>query len=293
MDLKQLQTFLVLSEIKNFTKTAQYLHYAQSSVTTQIQQLEKELNVKLFERINKSVSLTAAGYELIPYANKIINLSNEIQIRFSSNYQGRIILGASESICIYKLPEIIKTFQLAYPNIELYLEVLDSADVTPLLEDNIIDIAFILDAPIYNSNIKTCLKQEENICVCTLPDHPLVQRQVVTINDFAQQRFIFTGKDCCYRKKFENELLEANIKPNIALETGSLQIIKQTVLSGLGICILPQLAVQKELDEGKLVKLNYQTNYGISSQLIYHKDKWISQDLNNLIQMIKKFGYKE
>ena len=78
MDLKHLQTFLTLSEIKNFTKTAEYLHYAQSNVTTQIQQLEAELNVRLFERIGKNVSLTSAGLELIPYAQKMLNLSKDI-----------------------------------------------------------------------------------------------------------------------------------------------------------------------------------------------------------------------
>lgn len=74
MELKHLKTFLTLSKIKNFTKTAEHLNYAQSNITTQIQQLETELDVRLFERIGKSVTLTREGEKLIPYAKKMILL---------------------------------------------------------------------------------------------------------------------------------------------------------------------------------------------------------------------------
>lgn len=288
MNLKHLQTFLTLSEIKNFTKTADYLHYAQSNVTTQIQQLEEELNVKLFERIGKSVTLTSEGEDLIPYANKILALTKDIRLKLTGQNTGRISIGASESICIYRLPEIIKSFQIAYPAVELYLHVLDSDDFTPYLDNNMIDLAFILDTKISAPDIRTALQINEAIGLFSIPGHPLAQKPLVSVRDFADQRLILTGKDCCYRKKFESELFHEGITPKIVLETGSLHVIKQTVLSGLGICLLPQLAVQKELDHGTLVKINYLTNYNISSQLIFHKDKWISQNLNNLITFIQQ-----
>ncbi len=288
MDLKHLQTFLTLSEIKNFTKTAEYLHYAQSNVTTQIQQLEAELNVRLFERIGKNVSLTSAGLELIPHAQKMLNLSEDIIVKFSDQNSGRISIGASESICIYRLPSIIKSFQMEHPTVELYLNVLDTSDFAPFLANNTIDIAFALDIPISNPNIRIALQIDEPICAFSTPDHPLATKEKVTIHDFSNQRVILTGKECCYRKMFERDLLDAAVVPKIVLETSSIQVIKQTVLSGLGICVLPQLAVQKELDNKELVRINYETNYNIVSQLIYHKDKWISQNLKDFINTAKK-----
>lgn len=99
MELKHLNTFLALSKIKNFTKTAEYLNYAQSSVTAQIQQLEKYLNVRLFERIGKSVVLTLEGENLIPYATKMLSLSSDIEKMYAnSDNLGRIVIGASDSI---------------------------------------------------------------------------------------------------------------------------------------------------------------------------------------------------
>ena len=293
MELKHLQTFLTLSEIKNFTKTAEQLHYAQSNITSQIQQLEKELNVRLFERIGKSVALTSAGQELVPYAKKMLNLSKDIEMKFSNKSSGRLTIGASESICIYRLPAIIKTFRQLHPSIEIYLKVLDTPDFISLLGDNSIDIAFTLDIPIQNPNIITTLKIEEPVHMWALPSHPLINKKHVSIHDLQDLPLILTSKSCCYRKQFERELNEASITPKILLETGSLQVIKQTVLSGLGACILPQLAVQKELSHNELVQINCPVHFNIVSQLIYHKDKWLSDALKDFIEISKEITKKD
>lgn len=287
MDLKHLHTFLTLCKLQNFTKTAAHLHYAQSNVTAQIQQLEKELNVRLFDRLGKRVSLTPSGKELIPYAQKLLHLSEDIKIRFSGKNSGRITIGASESVCIYKLPKIIKDFQTAHPEIELYLQVLDGSDFTALLADNTIDIAITLDTPVKSPSTETVLQIDETIGVFSTPEHTLAQKQLVSLHDIAEHRLLLTSKDCCYRKMFEADLSEASLQPQIALETSSLQVIKQAALSGLGVCVLPRLAVQKELDRRELIQINYVTNYKIVYQVYYHKDKWLSPDLNEFISIVK------
>ena len=289
MELKHLNTFLVLSKIKNFTKTAEYLNYAQSSVTTQIQQLEKELNVHLFERIGKSVALTLEGEKLIPYAIKMISLSSDIEKMYSnSDNSGRIVIGASESISIYRLPEIIKAYKKNHSDVDLYLMLLDSSDFIPLLADNTIDIAFSMDHPITDKSTTSLLNIDESICVLSTPEHSLALKKTICIQDFANAPIILTGHGCCYRNMFERDLSMFNISPKVVLETGSIHVIKQTALSGLGLCVLPELAVQKELKDGSLVKLAYNTNYNIVSQLICHKDKWISPNLSDFISVVKQ-----
>lgn len=291
MELKHLNTFLALSKIKNFTKTAEYLNYAQSSVTTQMQQLEKDLNVRLFERIGKSVVLTLEGENLIPYATKMLSLSSDIEKMYAnSDNIGRIVIGASESISIYKLPEIIKVYKKKHPDVDLFLMLLDSSDFIPLLADNTIDIAFTMDHPITDKSTTSLLNISESICVLSSPEHPLALKETVSIQDFANTPMILTGHGCCYRTMFERDLSVFNISPKIVLETGSIQVIKQTALSGLGLCILPELAVQNELKIGSLVKLPYDTNYNIVSQLICHKDKWISPNLSDFIAVVKQMS---
>lgn len=287
MDLRHLRTFIALSEFKNFTKTAEHLNYAQSYVTTQIQQLEEELNVRLFERIGKNISLTPDGTTLIPYAQKIITTSQEIPLLFANQEKGRIAVGATESICIYKLPPILTSFQKKFPNVELYINVLDTTDFSTLLANNSIDIAFLLGTPVCNSSFITELQIDEAIGAFSKPDHLLAQKSKVSITDFADVPLILTSKQCCYRKKFDKDLSEAGIPPKIVLETSSVQVIKQAALSGLGVCVLPVLAVREEINNGKLVMINYDMKYGIMTQLIYHKDKWISKCLKDFVDMTK------
>lgn len=288
MNLKHLNTFLVLSKIKNFTKTAEYLHYAQSNVTTQIKQLEEELNVKLFERIGKNVIITAEGERLIPYAGKMLALSSEIKDIYTAPLnQKRIVIGASESLSIYKLPNILKEYRKKYPDVEIFLKLLYTSNIIPLLTDNTIDIAFILEVPINTESTITAFIKDEPICVLAAEEHGITAKEDVAIYDFKDIPMILTNKDCCFCKCFRNSLANASIVPKIILETSSIQVIKENTLSGLGLCLLPEFTVKKELDNNSIKHISYETNYNVSAQLIYHKDKWVSPHLLDFISTVQ------
>ena len=108
MNFKHLQTFYTLSKEKNFTKTAALLGCAQSNVTTQIRLLESELGVLLFERIGRHISLTPEGERLLPYAKKMLSLSEEISSLY--HHPGRLTIGVTESIAVYLSGDILKEF---------------------------------------------------------------------------------------------------------------------------------------------------------------------------------------
>lgn len=95
---------------------------------------------------------------------------------------------------------------------------------------------------------------------------------------------------CSYRATLENILNSCNIKPNVAIETGSVQAIKQFTMSGLGITLLPKVAVDDEINSGKLVPLNWEgPDFGIISQVLYHKNKWISPALKEFLNLSRSF----
>lgn len=289
MDIKQLKTFLVLSKLKNYTKTAAELDYAQSSISAQIQQLEQELNTKLFDRIGKNIYLTASGKMLIPYANEILSLSANAKerINFDSSSRGQIVIGASESLCIFLLPKIIKAFMNLHPNIELKIKLTDNEQVIRQLTNNEFDIAFTIGNPIAHSSITNLHKRAEKILILSDTTHPLTSKKRLEIHDFANQTFILTGAGCNYRAAFEHDMHSNGVPYKIALETGSVQTIKEMAVSGLGICVLPQMAVQKELEANLLCALPYSNNYSIYSQIFCHNSKWISRYLSDLIKMIQ------
>ncbi len=120
------------------------------------------------------------------------------------------------------------------------------------------------------------------------PGNPLINK--VFLKDIENESLILTETGCSYRAAFERILKDSGIKPNITLETGSVQAIKQFTMSGLGITVLPQVAVKSEVNAKKLIPLNWAgSELNIISQVIYHKDKWISPALREFIALSNKF----
>ncbi|MDD7794458.1 LysR family transcriptional regulator [Clostridium sp. 'White wine YQ'] len=291
MDLKQLNSFVTICKLQSFTGAADELGYAQSTITTQIKLLENELEVKLFERIGKNISLTYQGKKLLPYAKQMLKMSAEIKdvITNDSVPSGVLTIGAAESLCVLRLPEILKEYRSLYPQVEISLKFGSCSEFRHFLRDNIIDVAFSLGTKIDGSDFVTEIVSNEEMLLLTAPGHKLINKEVVYPKDIENEQLILTEVGCSYRAVFENMLGSYNIKPNLILETGSVQAIKQFTMSGLGISLLPRVAVEEELAQGRLVKLNWAINdFGIVSQVIYHKDKWISPALKAFLELSKE-----
>jgi len=147
MELKQLQTFKTLAEKLNFTRTAQLLNYAQSSITAQIQGLEIELGVPLFERLGKRVLLTAAGERLLPYANEILRLADEVQVTVPGDEipNGTLTIGAIESLTTYRLSPILGEYRRRFPQVELVFRTGICVDLRKEVLNGRLDLAFTLE----------------------------------------------------------------------------------------------------------------------------------------------------
>ncbi|URZ02753.1 LysR family transcriptional regulator [Clostridium felsineum] len=291
MDFKQLNTFITIGKYQSFTEAASVLNYAQSTVTTQIKILEEELQVKLFERIGKKVTLTYEGKKLLPYAKQMIKLSHEIKnvVIDDEKPSGTLTIGAAESLCVLRLPFILKEYRRLYPDVEVSLKFGSCADFRHFLKDNIIDVAFSLGTKIDSNEFISEIEFDEPMVLLAYPGHPLIEKDIVYPEDIAEESLILTEMGCSYRAVFENILSSYNIKPKLVLETGSVQAIKQFTMSGLGITLLPRVAVEEEIKDGKLVPLKWGgPSFGIISQVLYHKDKWISPALNAFLRLSKK-----
>jgi DNA-binding transcriptional LysR family regulator len=292
MDFKQLNAFLTISKLQSFTKAADALGYAQSSITTQIKLLENELEVKLFERIGKNVTLTHEGKKLLPYAKQMLKLSSDIKNTVFSKEtpSGTLTIGAAESLCVLRLPEILREYKKLYPEVEVSLKFGSCSDFRYFLTDNIIDVAFSLGIKIDSDEFVSEIEIPEPMLLLAYPGHPLINKKSVLPKDIEGEPLILTEMGCSYRAALENILSSCNIKPNVGLETGSVQAIKQFTMSRLGITLLPKVAVEDEINSGKLIPLNWAgPDFEIISQVLYHKDKWISPALREFLNLSKNF----
>ncbi|WP_199617020.1 LysR family transcriptional regulator [Paenibacillus alkalitolerans] len=292
MELKQLKTFRAVAAELSFTRAAEVLSYAQSSVTAQIQDLEQQLGVPLFDRLGKRVTLTEAGKRLLYYSEKMLQLEAEARSVVPGNDEpsGTLRIGAPESLFTYRLPPILREFRTRCPKVELdFQRGQVCSELRRAVMQGSLDVALLLDEPFQSDtlNIEHLLK--ERLCVIAEPNHPLTELETVFSDDLAGEVLILTETGCSYRLLFEQQLHAAEVRPGVKLEFTSVEAIKQNVMAGIGIAVLPEMAVRTEIESGRMAALRWAGDeLSVVTQLAWHKDKWISPALRIFMEITNR-----
>jgi len=289
MDTRYLQTFREVAKCQSFTKAAEALGYAQSSVTTQIQNIEAEFGVTLFERWGRKIRLTHAGETLLVYVEQLLSLMDEAKGRLSEQAQlsGTLTIGTVESLAAFFLPPFLQIFQKEHPRMKLMLHPGVCHDLRQGTRDGSYDFAVVLDRLQDHQDLISLNLGEEKLVVIAPPDHRLAAKDKVEAPDFAGENWIFTEAGCSYRTMMERVLREAGTPVASSLEFGSLEAIKQCVSYGLGIALLPLIAVKEEVSKGRLAILPFtHPEVRVYRQLVYHKKRWITQAQGRLIHLL-------
>ncbi|HEX6820389.1 MAG TPA: LysR family transcriptional regulator [Ktedonobacterales bacterium] len=289
MDLRQLTTFTAVANERSFTRAALSLNYAQSSVTAQIQALEDELGVPLFDRLGRRVALTEAGRRLQDYAARMLALADETRaaVTESAEPTGTIVIGVVESLCTYRLPTLLRAYRQRYPQVRLLLHTLPLTDPWRGLLDGTMDAGLSLGETQSVPGVIEESLPNEPLVVIAAPEHRLVGAKRVDPLDLENEPVLLTEGACGYRGLFESALSRAGVHPTATLEFGSVEAIKQCVMAGLGIAVLPEMAVHEEIAQGRLVALRWSDpDFAVSSHFVWHKDKWKSPALRAFRDMV-------
>ncbi len=291
MTITQLATFLKIVETNSFSGAANSLGYAQSTVTTQIKQLEDELGCVLFERLGKTISVSAQGERLISYAEKMLQLERDIRLDVTDedNPSGVLKLGVSESLCISRFPRILMEYNSKNPRTEIRIRFVTHEIIPELLQKGELDLVYTLNPVIEDERVESLHKKRETLGFYAAPDHPMAGK-TISEEDLHKAPLLLTGHDCSFRHMLIRDLEKKGISPNIVLETSSKEILKQFAAGGYGIAFIPDMTAQTEVREGKLRRLDWKgTDFPVYSQVLIHKDKHRNRAINGLVDMIR--GY--
>lgn len=290
MDLRQLTIFREVAKQLNFTKAAISLNYVQSNVTAQIHALEEELGVPLFDRLGKQVVLTDAGQQLLDYAERLLALAAEAQTAISTGKvpQGTLKIGSSETLCVHRLPALLRAYRNAYPRVHLIFRPSPVAELRRLVREGSIDVAFMFDEKERLESPGDELLTYEPVWLLAAPDHPLAALESVVPADLAGADLLLTETGCCYRALFERVLSRAGVYPDTLMEFSNQEAVRQCVMTGLGMTVMPALAVRSEVEQGRLCQLPWNgPDLTIATRLIWHKDKWLSPALDAFLRMAR------
>ncbi|WP_025690890.1 LysR family transcriptional regulator [Paenibacillus zanthoxyli] len=291
MESRHLFTFLVVVEAGSFTRAAQKLDYAQSSITAQIQTLESELGQPLFDRIGKKITLTDAGRRLLPYAQEIskMHAMAENALRSQSGIGGSLKIGAPESLAAFRLPGIIREFRGRFPQVEMILKPGYCWELQEMIRSGELDLAFLLQPERDDKDLYIETLVHEEMALVAPVNHRLAHRSTVQPSDLKEETILHTETGCSYRLLFEQHLNAHGVYPDPKLEFWSIEAIKQCVMAGLGISFLPLVTVQKELAEGTMARLNWDDeSQRVATQVAYHRKKWKSPALDAFMETVRQ-----
>ncbi|MGI6009945.1 MAG: LysR family transcriptional regulator [Ruminococcus sp.] len=290
MDIKNLITFIHVAELNSFTKAGEVLGFSQSTVSFQIKQLETELNAQLFERINHTVLLTEKGREVLNYAHQINKLTQELKdnIQNRKNIAGHARIAMADSLCGLMLQEFTG-FREEYPGIMLNIITAGTEEMFRLLNHNEADLILTLDNHIYNAEYVIAEEEKVGLHFVAGPLCPLVGQPSVSVFQLLSQPFILTEKRMSYRRLLDEKLAEMSLEIQPVLEIGRTDLICSLVEQNIGVAFLPDYETDRRVKEGKLFRLPVNSfEIEVWKQLLYHRDKWVSPQMESLLQYCKR-----
>ncbi len=280
MELKYLLTFKTIVEEGSFTAAAEKLHYTQSTITFQIDQLERELSIKLFEKVGRKMVLTSAGKEFIPRVNEVLGAIDKMHYlnKDVSECEGELHIGVAETYLCYKLPEILKVFVSKAPKARLFIHSMNCYEIRNQLIDGTLDVGvFYKDIGGYGDSLTVKPIESFEITLVASPNTAKRFSDFTTPNSHHKIPLIINEPNCIFRQIFEKYLKDNGIVLDHIIELGSIATIKSLVQNDVGVSFLPKFVVEKELQDGSLVEIETNVEHNkLTIACGHHKNKWLS-----------------
>lgn len=309
MELRQLQTFVQAAKFQSFSRAATKLGYSQSAVTVQIRLLEKELGTRLFDRMGKQVELTASGRNFLEHANIILYEVDRTRLSMHEDEELKnpLHIGTIESLCTAKFPAIVSQFRKNHHKVKFQITVETPEELIRMMEHDLLDMIYILDAPRWNENWVKAMETAEPVVFVAAPSfweeeehHYFQERELLTysgesgqilgyriqktLDEIVQKPFFLTEKNANYRQALDQYLASRHCSLSPALEISDTAFIIQMIEQGHGLSFLPLFAVQKQLEEGKLVVIDVDdVKISMYRQIFYHKNKFKTREMDQFI----------
>jgi len=249
MDLRQLEILQAIADTGSFTACGRKLHVSQSAISRQIALLEEELGEPLFLRIGRKVRMTPAAEALVQLGQRV---SQDVRETVASvtdrtrELRGTLRLSGGMTVCLYIFPTLVKQLRRSHPKLDVKMMVATAGRSVEEIRAGHVDTG-LLTLPVDEADLVTLPVLREELLLVTMPGHPLAKRKKISAQDIAGEPFVAFEAGSGTRRVIDRFFLSENIEPNIVMETENVEIIKAMVKTGLGIGIVPYIAVAREV----------------------------------------------
>jgi DNA-binding transcriptional LysR family regulator len=288
MELRQLEYFQMASRLSSITRAAERLHVSQPSITKAIQKLEAELEVQLFDRSQKNLTLTPEGSVFLSRIETALHNIEDALYELKDYQQlqkGTIKIGIPPMIGSYLFPGIFSSFQKLYPKLETFISEEGSLAILEQLERGELDVglAIVNETPL---NLNIMPLADHQILVCLPQGHKLAGQTVLTVLDLVDQPLIMLKDDSYHRRLLMNEFAKQQITPRIILSSSQIETIKGLVASGTGISFFLDVIAHKD---HALIAIPFAEPLTVTIGLVWKKDKYLSRASRGFIDFITNY----
>lgn len=290
---RRLQVFHAVAKHLSFTKAAEALFMTQPAVTFQIRQLEEHFNTRLFDRAHGRIALTPAGQTALEYAERILALSAEMDVRMKElggQVAGALLIGASTTIAEYLLPQILGEFKLEFPGVVPRLFVANSEAVQARIAERTLDLGFI-EGESHLPSLVTDVCCDDELQVVCAPSHPLARLKAVTPQALVEHAYVGREPGSGTREVIDHYLQKEGVAPDslqLVMELGSPEAIKGLLSTGNGFSIMSRATNVKESRAGVLTRIPLVPRLTRHLSVVYPKERFHSRLVNSFVQFAKE-----
>jgi LysR family hydrogen peroxide-inducible transcriptional activator len=249
MELDQLRYFCAIVDAGGFSSAARQIHVSQPSLSQQIRKLEDELGARLFDRLGRSVRLTELGRAFLPRARGVLRELEAARgdvLERKASIGGAICVGVIPTIAPYYLPPLLTAFSRLHP--EARVTVVE--EITPLLLDKLraggMDAALVaLPLPVRSHEFEALPLLSEKLYAVLPNRHSLARETALSLSDLSEEPFLLLRDGHCFRETAVAACKRAHLNPQIVFESGQFSSILSMVSAGLGVSVVPEMAIEK------------------------------------------------
>lgn len=286
--LRQIEVFVATAQKGGVTQAAHGLGLTQSAASMALADFENQLGAKLFDRIGKRLALNEDGRLLYAKAVEMLDRAQELEALLQR--QGRaadLRLGASSTIGNYLLPQLMGKFGARHPGSRLQLEVGNTQRVIDAVRDFEIDMGFV-EGPCTEPEIEAVFWRKDELAICVAPGHPLAGRKTIQAKTLRQADWILRERGSGTREVVEQMLTSRLGGIRMAMELGGTEAIKRAVESGMGISCLPKIALQGDVERGRLAILSAPfLRLTRAFHILIHKKKHRTQGMLDFLSLCR------
>lgn len=259
MQVETLKVFCDLVESRSFSRAAVRNFVTQSAVSQQVKNLESRFETQLLKRDGKAVTLTPAGRIFYERARAILDSFEHMRLEIRSIGQdmaGSIRVATIYSVGLYEMSVVIKTFLKNYPKVNLHVEFSKGASVYEDCLRGAIDLG-IVTYPEPRRGLRIIALPADKLVLICAPDHPLARRHRIDIGRLNGQNYVAFEKSMASQRAMDRIFREHGIRVRVVMEFDNIETVKRGVEIGAGVSIVPLLSVQKEVQSGSLVQVDF------------------------------------